>query len=107
MLKPYLEAGQVVGTHGVRGELRVQPMGDGPAFLTQFRRLFRFLKRVFCCRMLCAPSATRRRARLPVVLCHGGHSSFRAALIMRSHVRGGYPRPNRSAVSQNAHSRGR
>jgi len=23
--KPYLEAGQVVGTHGVRGELRVQP----------------------------------------------------------------------------------
>ena len=40
MLKPYLEAGQVVGTHGVRGELRVQPMGDGPAFLTQFRTLY-------------------------------------------------------------------
>lgn len=40
MQKPYLEAGQVVGTHGVRGELRVQPMGDGPSFLTQFRTLY-------------------------------------------------------------------
>lgn len=40
MLKPFLEAGQVVGTHGVRGELRVQPLGDGPAFLTRFRTLY-------------------------------------------------------------------
>ena len=40
MLKQYLEAGQVVGTHGVRGELRIQPMGDGPEFLTKFRTLY-------------------------------------------------------------------
>ncbi|MGN0567404.1 MAG: 16S rRNA processing protein RimM, partial [Acutalibacteraceae bacterium] len=25
MIKEYLEIGQIVGTHGVRGELRVQP----------------------------------------------------------------------------------
>ena len=29
-VKAYLEAGQVVGTHGVRGELRVQPWCDSP-----------------------------------------------------------------------------
>lgn len=40
MLKQFLEAGQVVGTHGVRGELRVQPMGDGPEFVTRFRTLY-------------------------------------------------------------------
>lgn len=40
MLKQFLEAGKVVGTHGVRGELRVQPLGDGPAFLAQFRTLY-------------------------------------------------------------------
>ena len=40
MKKPFLEAGQVVGTHGVRGELRVLPWADGPAFLTGFGRLY-------------------------------------------------------------------
>lgn len=29
--KPYLEAGKIVGTHGVRGEVRVQPWCDTPA----------------------------------------------------------------------------
>ena len=32
-VKAYLEAGQVVGTHGVRGELRVQPWCDSPGGL--------------------------------------------------------------------------
>ena len=27
----FLEAGQIVGTHGVRGEVRVQPWCDSPA----------------------------------------------------------------------------
>lgn len=40
MLKQFLEAGQVVGTHGVRGELRVQPLGDSPEFLAKFRTLY-------------------------------------------------------------------
>lgn len=38
--KPFLEAGQIVGTHGVRGEVRVQPWCDSPAFLAQFRTLY-------------------------------------------------------------------
>lgn len=40
MLKPYLEAGKVVATQGLRGELRVQPWCDSAAFLCQFKRLY-------------------------------------------------------------------
>lgn len=35
-----INAGRVVGTHGVRGELRVQPRDGGPAFLTRFHTFF-------------------------------------------------------------------
>ena len=38
--KPYLEAGQVVGTHGVRGELRVQPWCDSPEVFCRLKRVY-------------------------------------------------------------------
>lgn len=40
MLKPFLETGKIVGTHGVRGELRVQPWADSPKFLLRFSKLY-------------------------------------------------------------------
>ena len=40
MKKRYLEAGQIVNTHGVRGEVRIQPWADEADFLTRFRRFF-------------------------------------------------------------------
>lgn len=40
MIKDYLEVGQIVGTHGVRGEMRVNPWADSPEFLKQFKRLY-------------------------------------------------------------------
>lgn len=40
MLKQYLEAGKIVGTQGLRGEVRVQPWCDSAAFLCQFKRLY-------------------------------------------------------------------
>ena len=40
MLKQYLEVGQIVGTHGVRGEVRVNPWCDTPDFLKKFRTLY-------------------------------------------------------------------
>jgi 16S rRNA processing protein RimM len=40
MRKKYLECGKIVSTHGVRGELRVQPWCDGPEYLLGFRRLY-------------------------------------------------------------------
>ena len=35
----FLEAGEIVSTHGVRGEVKVYPWGDGPEFLTDFHRV--------------------------------------------------------------------
>ena len=35
----YLEAGQIVTTHGVRGEIKVLPWADGPEFLMDFDRV--------------------------------------------------------------------
>lgn len=35
----FLEAGEVVTTHGVRGEMKVLPWADGPEFLCEFKRV--------------------------------------------------------------------
>ena len=40
MRKRYLEAGEVVSTHGVRGEMRVQPWCDSPEMLAKLRTLY-------------------------------------------------------------------
>ena len=40
MLKQFLETGKIVGTHGIRGELRVQPWADSPEFLLRFKKLY-------------------------------------------------------------------
>lgn len=39
-MKKYLEAGEIVGTHGVRGELRVNPWADSPEFVASFKTLY-------------------------------------------------------------------
>lgn len=36
----FLQAGKIVGTHGIRGEMRVQPWCDSSEFLAGFKRLF-------------------------------------------------------------------
>ena len=35
----FLEAGEIVSTHGVRGEMKVLPWADGPDFLIDFKRV--------------------------------------------------------------------
>ena len=35
----YLEAGQIVSTHGIRGDVKVLPWSDGPDFLLDFNRV--------------------------------------------------------------------
>ncbi len=40
MKKQFLEAGRIVGTHGVRGELRVEPWCDSAEFLHRLKRLY-------------------------------------------------------------------
>ena len=40
MRHPFLEIGKIVGTHGVRGEVRVEPWCDEPAFMKRFKTLY-------------------------------------------------------------------
>ena len=35
----FIEAGEIVTTHGVRGEMKVLPWGDSPEFLLDFKRV--------------------------------------------------------------------
>lgn len=41
MLKQYLEIGKIVGTHGIKGEVRVEPWCDGPEFFSRFTALYK------------------------------------------------------------------
>ena len=40
MIKKYLEIGEIVGTHGIRGEMRVNPWCDSPLFFKKFKTLY-------------------------------------------------------------------
>ena len=40
MLQQYLEIGKVTNTHGIMGEVRVQPWADSPEFLCKFKKLY-------------------------------------------------------------------
>ena len=40
MKKQYLESGKIVGTHGIKGEVRIEPWCDSPQFLTAFDKLY-------------------------------------------------------------------
>ncbi len=40
MLKPYLELGQIVSTHGIKGEVRVNPWCDSPEFACMFKTVY-------------------------------------------------------------------
>ena len=39
-MERYLEAGLIVATHGVRGEIKVLPWADGPEFLLEFDHIY-------------------------------------------------------------------
>lgn len=40
MLKDYLELGQIVGTHGIKGEIRINPWCDSPEFAKRFKTVY-------------------------------------------------------------------
>lgn len=40
MKHPFLETGQIVNTHGVRGEVKVVPWADSPDYLKQFHTFY-------------------------------------------------------------------
>ena len=40
MKKQFLETGKIVGTHGIKGEVRIEPWCDSPEFLCAFKKLY-------------------------------------------------------------------
>ena len=40
MLKQYIDTGRIVGTHGIRGEMRLEVWADSPQFLAGIKRLY-------------------------------------------------------------------
>lgn len=40
MIKDFLELGQIVSTHGIRGEIRLNPWCDAPEFAKKFKTLY-------------------------------------------------------------------
>ena len=40
MLKQYIETGRIVGTHGIRGEMRLEVWADSPQFLAGIKQLY-------------------------------------------------------------------
>jgi len=39
-MKQYMETGKIVNTHGIKGELKVEPWSDAPEFLLELDRVF-------------------------------------------------------------------
>ena len=39
-MKQYMETGKIVNTHGIKGELKVEPWSDTPDFLLELDRIF-------------------------------------------------------------------
>ena len=40
MKKQFLDSGKIVGTHGIKGEVRIEPWCDSPEFLCVFKKLY-------------------------------------------------------------------
>lgn len=40
MIKDYLEIGKITSTHGIKGEMRVQPWCDSPEYMKNFKTLY-------------------------------------------------------------------
>ena len=40
MKKQFLDSGKIVGTHGIKGEVRIDPWCDSPEFLCAFKKLY-------------------------------------------------------------------
>ncbi|MBQ3951425.1 MAG: 16S rRNA processing protein RimM [Oscillospiraceae bacterium] len=39
-MEKYLEAGKIINTHGIRGEVKIEPWADSPEFLKGFKALY-------------------------------------------------------------------
>ena len=78
MKKQFLEAGEIVNTHGVGGEVRIQPWTNAPDFLLDFKTIY-----------IDGKPVAIRRARVHktcVIAQLAGVDSFDAANALRGHT---------------------
>lgn len=81
MMKPFLEIGKIVGTHGVRGEMRVQPWCDNGEFFKQFSSMYFDAKGEKCMKIV----SVRPHGNV-VLLKLEGVDTVEAAAAMRGRV---------------------
>ena len=79
MVQDYLEIGTITGTHGIHGELRVNPACDGPDFFRQFGTLYYDAQGQQCVRVLGA-----RKNKNLALLRLEGVDSIEAAQALRN-----------------------
>ena len=81
MIKEFLEIGEIVGTHGVRGEMRVNPWCDSPDYMAKFKTLY------FAGNESCAVQVKSARPHGNIVLLRlDGVETVEAAQKMRGKV---------------------
>ena len=81
MIKEFLEIGEIVGTHGVRGEMRVNPWCDSPDYMVKFKTLY------FAGNESCAVQVKSARPHGNIVLLRlDGVETVEAAQKMRGKV---------------------
>ena len=81
MLREYLEIGKIVSTHGIKGEVRVDPWCDSPEFMKRFKTLYFDSKGEKSVRVLsCRPHGNI------VILSLEGVSNIEQASALRNRV---------------------
>lgn len=80
MIKEYLEIGKITGTHGIRGEMRVQPWCDSPEFMKSFKVLYLDSKGEKPVKVKCRPNGNM------VILKAEGIESIEQASVLREKI---------------------
>ena len=80
MIKEYLEIGKITGTHGIKGEMRVQPWCDSPEFMKSFKALYLDNKGEKALKVKCRPNGNM------VIMKAEGIDSIEQASVLREKV---------------------
>lgn len=80
MIKEYLEIGKITSTHGIKGEMRVQPWCDSPEFMKSFKTLYLDSKGEKPLKVSCRPNGNM------VIMKAQGVDSVESASLLRNKI---------------------
>lgn len=80
MIKEYLEIGKITSTHGIKGEMRVQPWCDSPEFMKSFKTLYLDSKGEKPLKVSCRPNGNM------VIMKAQGVDTVESASLLRNKV---------------------